>query len=80
MTTDMLFKVAVVVARWLELPVHNLESVRDCVVLAFEGTEAGQDLVIYAFNEHDPIKRIEVLLLQVIVPHFNVDWYFGQVS
>ena len=48
---------------------HYFESVADSVVLALQGPEACQDLVVDAFYEDDPFEGIVVLdELVVLVP------------
>lgn len=73
MSIDVLHEEAAMAARRLEFSMYDLERVRDCIVDSFECAEAGQDLVVYTFDEYDPIKRIEVFLLQVLVPLLNFD-------
>lgn len=51
-----------------ELPVDDLLSVRDCVVVAFEGSERGKDLVVDSFNKHHFFKGIKSIsyLLRIV--------------
>ena len=61
--------------RRLELLMHDLESVRDRVVLSFQCTETCQDLVVNAFDQDNPVEWIELLLLKVLVPLFDLMWH-----
>jgi len=44
-----------------ELLMHDLESITDCVILPFEGPEAGKNGVVNTLDKNDFFKRIVIL-------------------
>ena len=57
---------------------NDFESVRNCIIFTFQGPEARQDWVVNAFDQHNTIKWIKVLVLKVLVPLLHVNWNLGQ--
>ena len=47
---------------------HNLISVRNCVVVSLQGAEARQNRIVDSFYEDHPLERIKVFLLEIFVP------------
>ena len=72
---DHILEVGVVGVARLELAMHDLERLRHCIVLAFQGAETCENRVIDALHENDAVEGIKLLLLQVLVPllHFGGD-------
>lgn len=75
---NLVLEKSVVRLAWLKLFMHNLERVRDGVVLPLQSSEARQNRVVDALYEDHFVEWIELLHLQVLVPPLNVGRHLVQ--